>query len=376
MRSKIFNRLLKIKFLGQNWNYFENYLLSQGVTLYDIEKNSYNNITFYVNKSDYNKITKIKKSHNYNLEIVDDKNSGLNSTKLLSRIGVVFGLLLSILGSLTFSKLTLHYNIYGLNTIDKSIVESVLYDYGIRLGKVNSFENSDLENYLMQNIDGLSLVSVMRKGTTICINFKEKDDFLSKIQTNLVSPYNFVISSIDVVSGTCLYDVGDVVVAGSTLVSSQDVVNGGGVSGARGSIKGEAWWVGSVTFEKQKEVLVPTGRKKTLRQLMFGDRIYKSTNYDSSFEVQKITYSVSDYLSNFLPIRFVTTTYYECEKQVIVQNLEENKQILLQESRLLAYNKVPTNIIVSGEEQKIVDMGDYYLVSTYLTAPVEVKSAN
>lgn len=368
--------MIKIRYKGLNWNTFESYVVSQGVCLYDINKNSYDDITFLVSKKDYIKITKMKYLQNIKLEIIDDNRGGFAGNNILTRIGIVIGLFVSIVGSTVFGKLTLQYNIYGLNTIDKRVVENALEGYGIQIGKINNFDNSDLENYLLQNIDGISFVSVMKKGTTICINFKEKDDVLTKNYANLISPYNMIVTSIDILSGSCCYKVGDVVLAGDTLVGAYDDSTHNSSYSVVGSIKGQAWWVGSVRFEKQKELLVPTGRKKTIRQAVFGEKVLNNLKSSSYFDVQKITYSESDYLSNFLPIKFLTTTFYECQKQIVVQNLEENKQLLLQESRLLAYNKVPANILISGEEQKIIDMGEYYLVNTYLTAHVEVKSAN
>lgn len=350
--------------------------MSQGVCLYNIDKKSYENITFYITKKDYLKITKLKYLQNIKLEIIDDDRGGFAGSNILTRIGIVIGLFVSIVGSTVFGKLTLQYNMYGLNSIDRKTVENTLEEYGIQIGKINNFNNSDLENYLLQNIDGISFVSVMKKGTTICINFKEKDDILTKNHANLISPYNMIISSVDILSGSCCCKVGDVVLAGDTLVGAYDDSTHNGSCSVIGSIKGQAWWVGSVRFEKQKELLVPTGRKRTIRQVVFGKKVLNNLKISSYFDVQKITYSESDYLSNFLPIRFLTTTFYECQKEIVEQNLEENKQLLLQESRLLTYNKVPANVIITGEEQKIIDMGDYYLVNTYLTAHVEVKSAN
>lgn len=347
-----------------------------GLSLYDIDKISYDNITFSMSQNDYKTITKSKHLKYYKLEVVDKDKSLSSFTKMFARIGVVIGLFVSVVGCVMFGRLTLHYNIYGLNSVDRKVVESALEEYGIKLGRVNKFKNSDLENYLLQNIEGLSLVSVMKKGTTICINLKEKDDILSKKHTDLISPYNMIIKSINVTSGTSLYNAGDIVLAGKTLVGAYMQSPQSGTCVVTCSVKGEAWWVGSVRFDKRTEVLIPTGRKKMYRQIVFGNRGVEKQKIKSPYNVQKMSQCVSGYLSNFLPIRFITTTYYECEKQVVWQNLDENKQILLQESRLLAYNKVPANIVVSGEEQKIIDMGDYYLISTYLTAEVEVKSAN
>lgn len=372
MKNKIFNNKITINYEGLNWNNFQNLLLNENISIYNISKNGYNNITFSVSKNDYNKITKNKKFSHYKLN-VQNKVKSLNC--LVSRMGVVIGLLISVFTAITLSRITLHFNISGLETIDRKVVEKTISDYGIKIGKVNDFDNSDFENYILQNVDGVSFVSIIRKGTTICVNIKEKDDLLSKSHINLISPYNMIITDFSVISGTISCKIGDVVSSGKVLISNYNSATGDECA-VNGCVSGIAWWVGSVKFFKQEEILVPTGKSKTYRRFLFGKKSIANSSISSPYSVYKMSYSESDFLGNFLPVKFATTTFVECEKQVVFQNLEENKQNLLQESRLLAYNKVPSNISITNEEQKVIDMGEYYLVSTYLSAEVEVKNAD
>ncbi len=376
MRSNIFNKLIKIKYLGLNWNTFQSAVLNNDIVMYDIVKKSYNDITFCLHKKDYYKITKNPYFKNYKLEVLDERSTGSFLKEIVARVGVVIGFVMSILACISFSRLTLHFSMSGLHNVNKSDVESALYDYGIRIGKVNNFENNDLENYLLQNVEGLSLVSVMKKGTTICLNFKEKDVFFDKIQSKLISPYNMVVNEINISSGQIDCKVGDVVTAGKVLATAYSPDGKSTTSKIVGSVKGTAWWVGSKVLYKKQELLVRTGKRKVFRSVSVGKIKLGNTKNKNVYDEYKITSSEKIFTGIFLPIKVNTVIYYECEKILVEQNLDENKEIYLQDSRLMAYNKVPSNISNINEEQKIIDMGEYYVFNTYLTAEVEVKSAS
>lgn len=376
MKNRLSNKLIPLNFLGHGWSKFLFDATSSNIVFHDIVKNSYNNITFSISRKDYVLITKSDKFSQYKIVAVDNRDVSNLWTSIVARVGLLIGFVVGVLLCFTFSRVTLHYNISGLNNIDKEVVNDVLADYGIKLGKVNDFDNSDLENYLLQNIEGVSLVSVMKKGTTICINFKEKDEFFNNFYENLQSPYNMVITGVSVSSGFARCEIGDVVKSGDVIVEACVSEADSSRCVVLASVQGTAWWTGSVRFEKQVEVLVPTGKSKSFRQTKWAGKLIGKSTISSPYNVYKIAQSESDFLGNFLPLSFLTTTYLECEKVVVEQNLEENKEILLQESRLLTYNKLPSNIKDVTEKQKIVDMGSYYLINTYLSANVEVKSAN
>lgn len=376
MKNSLFNKLIKIKYVGLNWNTFQSMVINNNIVMHNIIKKSYNDITFSLYKKDYYKITKNPYFKNYKLEILDVQKAGSFLKDIVSRIGVVVGVMISFLACISFSRLTLHFSMSGLHNVNRSSVENALFEYGIRLGKVNNFNNGDLENYLLQNVEGLSLVSVMKKGTTICLNFKEKDVFFDEIETKLISPYNMIINEINISSGKTCCKEGDVVTSGKVLIDSYSFNENKGVNKVVGSVKGTAWWVGSCVLNKKQEILVRTGKKQVCRSVSLGKIMLSSKVKKPVFEEYKIASSEKVFAGIFLPFKVNTITYYECEKIVVEQNLDENKEICLQDSRLMAYNKVPSNITDIREEQKIVDMGQYYVFNTYLTAEVEVKSAN
>ena len=185
-----------------------------------------------------------------------------------------------------------------------------------------------------------------------------------------------VINEINISTGQIGCKVGDVVTAGKVLATAYSPDGKSTTSKIVGSVKGTAWWVGSKELYKKQEVLVRTGKKKVFRSVSFGKIQLGNTKNKNVYSEYKIASSEEIFTGIFLPIKVNTVIYYECEKILVEQNLDENKEIYLQDSRLMAYNKVPSNISNIKEEQKIIDMGEYYVFNTYLTAEVEVKSAS
>ena len=366
---------IKIKYEGLNWNYFQNQALSLGVKFHNLSKTDYKNITFSLSRKDYLKITKNEKFKNYKLQIIEY--SGFQKLKhnFFTRLGAYIGIILMLASVVSVSQITMNFNIYGLNKIAVGEVEDKLREFGIMKGKVNNFKNDDLENYLLATLKDVSMVSVMQKGNTICINIKEKESQIITDYQDLISPYNIIIKSINVVSGTPLYKEGDVVTAGKTLVGAYTIIAGNKIScSAVATITAEAWWVGSVNFEKEKTLLSRTGKKTVCRTISWNDNVILGSVKESPYERYEIAHYEGNISDNFLPLKYNTTTYYECEEKVVKQNFDESRDILLHESRLLAYNKVPEYIKITNEEQKIISHKEEVLVQTYLTAIVEIKN--
>ena len=369
------NNLIKIKYEGLNWNYFQNQVLSLGIIFYNLNKNDYKNITFSFARKDYITITKNDKLKNYKLQIVE--RSGFQKLKhdFMYRLGACIGFFVMLVGVFSVSRLTLNYNIYGTNIISKNEVVDKIEEFGIKKGAYNTFKNEDLENYLLSNLNNVSLVSVSQKGNTICVNIKEKDSENASKNENITSNNNLIIKSIDVLSGTPLCKVGDVVTPGKDLVGAYTIVDGRRVScPAIAKISAEVWWVGSVRFESEKTILSRTGNRKTFSFVSWNDKTLLSDSIEPPYEVYEIAHSCFDLTGNFLPLTCTKVTFYDCEKKVIKQNLEESRDILLHESRLLAYNKVPNYINITNEEQKIVSRGNDIFIQTYLTAIMEITN--
>lgn len=368
-----------VKYEGLNFNKFLDLCLKHNIQLTDIKVLSNKEIIFKVCSSQYKKVLLKNKNSWYKLTI--EKKLGFEKIKemFFKRIGLAVGLVCVIIFCVIFSKTTLNYNITGCETIDKQQVISAVENFGVRFGKINKFNNDDLENYLITNIPNISLVSVMTKGNTLCVNIKEKTQSEVDTYDYITAPYTMLITHIEVVSGTPLVKVGDVVLKGKELVAPYTV----GLNNeklpckAMANIKADVWFCGNVDFKINDTQLIRTGQKITHSFLMYNNTTILSKQKDINFEYYEVEQTQAKIKNFFLPLTFKTIKYYECEYKTITNSLLENQESLLQQSKEIALKNVPSGFAVVEETQKIINVdNNLYKFQTYLKSTLEINNAS
>ena len=375
----MFSGLLLIKYEGLNFSRFLDFCIKHNVELKDIEVKEYDKIFFKVSSRDYKHTLLKVKNKWYNISVV--KYYGISKFKhvFLRRIGLFIGFACVIITTIIFSKTTFNYNITGLETIEKQEIVDVVEEFGVVLGKINDFDNAELENYLSQQIPKISLVSVMKKGNTLCINIKEKFNSQENVLEAITAPYTMLVNEINVISGTLLVKEGDVVMKGKTLVAPYTVLSDGTKAPCKAVaiIKGDIWFCGNVDFKLKDNILVRTGKKVVVSELTFANKSLLKQNKNVGFELYEVE-KTKTYVKNFfLPFGFNKTIYYECEYREVVNTLDENKERLLAESMDIAKNSVPTGYEIVEENQNIIKVDDnLYKIQTYLKSTLEINNAN
>ena len=145
---------------------------------------------------------------------------------------------------------------------------------GMPAGRVNSAE---IQSYMMTNMEKLSFVSVNRKGSTVTIDVREREDkrkhFDKDTPTNIVASKSGVIESILVQSGTAIVKKGDIVYEGQLLVSGAEdsKVLGIKYSHSDAEIKARVWYEETVELPYYKVEKVKTGNIKSKNKLKIFD---------------------------------------------------------------------------------------------------------
>ena len=363
--------LYKLKYNGLNFSNFLNFLLKNNIKILNIEMKNNKEIFFTMSSGEYKKLKKIKSP--YKLTVV--KYGGVNalSRLVISRIGMVIGISIVLIVSSIIGSRTMYVNVVGTTSSVEKIKESVL-NYGIKLGKVNKFNNQELEKYLLSKVDNISLVSVKTKGNAIIINVVEKNNCEEGYQP-LYSPYNIVIKEVKLISGTLNIDKDSVVKRGSVLVEPYTInANGERINvEAKTTIVADVWFCGSESVNKQLIYYNKTGNKKVFSKLLFNnvekcEYVSPYDNYMTETCVINITNKV------FLPIYLQKTIYYETEKIVENFNLENNKNQYLEKSKQKAYDILPDGVIINEEIQNITELEDRYIFQTYLKTTMEISN--
>ncbi len=365
-----------VKYEGLNFERFLHFIVKNDIEIWDIKKRNYNEIYFKVSARNYkHKLLKHQEKW-YNITIV--KKYGLAKIKSIffKRIGLVVGCACVIIISAIFSKTTFNYKITGCKNLTQRQIEQALENFGIKKGKINNFNNDDLEQYLLENLPEISLVSVMVKGNTLSVNIKEKEVGTVTVLQPITASHTMLITEANVSSGTLVVNVGDVVLKGKTLVEPY-VVNSDGTKNpckAVATIKGDIWFCGNIDFSEKELVLVRTGKKIVKSELVFGNKTILNKQPQLTFEYFEQKNTQSKIQNFFLPITFKKQIFYECRLQEIERSFESEKEALFAESKKLAYNSVPSGFVIVEEKQNVIKVDNVYKVQTYLKSSIEVTN--
>lgn len=371
--------MLLVRYEGLNFSRFLGFCVKHNVEIRDVEIKSHKEIFFKVSARDYKHTLLKVKNKWYNIYIV--KRFGINKLKhlFLRRIGLFVGFACVIITTLVFSKTTFNFSITGLETLSREEVLGVVEEFGVQYGKINDFDNDALEDYLLEKFPKISLVSVMTKGNTLCINIKEKFEGSTDVFEPITAPYTMLINEITIVSGTSLVKVGDVVMKGKSLVEPYTIMPDGTKAPCKAVavIKGDIWFCGNVDFRTKENILVRTGKKLVVSELKFADKTMLKQSKAVEFEHYEVEKTSTQVRNFFLPFGYHKTTYYECEYKEITRSLEENKEGLMAESMKIAKANVPSGYEILEEKQNIIKVSDdLYKIQTYLRSTLEINNAS
>ena len=211
------------------------------------------------------------------------------------------------------------------------------------------------------------MVSVVKKGTSIIINLKEKlisdeidDEF--KVGAILASE-DGTIKNIKLIQGTLLVKAGDKVRAGDALVASYIVDSSGKriPTQPKAEITFEFLLAGQSEHKEYSETEVRTGRSVSERIMSFLDKEIVTTKAEIPFKKYEVERNET-YLSNsVLPLKYIILTYYELEEVTLTQNFSEVKDQKIEEAKKLAMarkkendNVVYENFVITEKDGRTI----------------------
>ena len=358
---------------GLNLTNLINTCVNEDITLLNLDKHNSREIEFSLSDKDLNKFKKINTS---SLEVSFVSSSLKNKIVhfLIYRMGLVIGIIASLIFMFFIQNRLININVYGNTSINKDEIVEKIKDFGIKKFSTMNFSNQDLENYLAQSLD-LSFVSVITKGNTLIINVKEELPDISQSYLPITAEYNMIIKDIKVFSGTCTKKVRDIVYAGDILVEPYEIVSGDKLEVTPcAEIMGELFFSENYKFYNEEEVTIKTGKCKVIESdISLGKiKIFKNSkeNVFENFEIKEENACVSTY---FLPINIKKIIAYETKKEVVSHNFDEEKETIINDLKVKVYKKVPTNCKVESEDIRISSTNYGNIVTIYLKSSVYLK---
>lgn len=247
--------------------------------------------------------------------------------------------------------------VIGNEKIETDIILKSLTQQGVKPGvfkyKINPEE---IANTIILDIDGLSYVNVLLKGTKIKVEVAEGVKRPPIIPLNepcdIVAKKDGVIKSIVVKAGQAQVKEGETVRKGQLLVSGSIPIKGAEDSPrkvhAMGEVLARTWYEGEHPVELKVVEKVRTGRKKdNLTLVLFSKEIelfHKEASF-SDFEKVEIKKSLSIGEELVLPFGLTIERYYEndsVEADVSFEDAKEN-------AANIAYKKAARNIPEGAE---------------------------
>lgn len=364
MKFKIFKRNKKerkskrlsvtFSLSGYNFERWLNVLSSKGVEIYSAEKLDVKNSRLEVGIENEKNVENFLKSKNFSV-LKKEYNGLARPIKFFSvRFGIIIGIFVCFCFYVVASNYVWRIEVFGNERVDSKEIESVLNDNGISIfSPLNSKTNEQIENIILENFNDVSMVSVVKKGTSIIINLKEKliteeiDD--SNQNSAILAVEDGTIKNIKVVQGTALVKVGDKVRAGDALVAPYIVDSSGKQTSTKP--KAEITFELIISGESEHKDLVETekrtGKSVSERKMSFLDKEIVTTKAEIPFEKYELEKNETYLSTSVLPLKYVTLTYYELEKVTIEQNFEEVKDKKIEEAKKLAMTrKNETDVVV------------------------------
>ncbi len=357
-----------IKVEGLNFDRLLREFNRLNITLFNVNKPSYKVMEFSITTLDYLKLKKIGILKNYKMQIISKRGIPKLKYGILKHLALTITGVVCFVIFLIFSNFTFKINVLGLETIKEQEIIELLKTYNVKTNQINHKSNEEIEKFLKQNNEKISLVSVIKKGTNLIINIKEKVDVITDT-TPITAPYNMQITKLNVKQGTTKFKVGDIVKKGEIIVSSSTILSNGQTVNLTpiAEVEGETWINGTAEFETNKTELVRTGKKQKFSYFDFlGNKLFYKIPAVKFEKFEEVVYNDYIFKNWFLPIKFVKTTYYELKEKTTSYNFEENKEKLLKKSETLAYQNLPEGKSVLEKNTVINQVDSKYFVTTYL----------
>lgn len=361
---------------GLNFDRLFKSLNKHNIKVYDCDRPNYKTCCIGINFFDYFKAKKLKLFKQFKVTVKRTHNIGFLTNNFLKNIGFYVGALVALILTIIVSKTTLKINVLGLENITEQEIVKALSEIDVKTWQINKKSNEEIEQYLKENNSKISLVSVVKKGTNLIVNVKEKITKSEDVFSPICATYNMVINSIEVSQGVSHVKAGDVVKKGDILVSPKQILTNGKITQLKPFAKIDAtvWITGNVEFKTEDVKYVKTGKKVVWSNYeLNGKQLFSSTPQVKFENYEKSVYNNYVFKNMFLPIKLNRTIFYETKAETIKQNFEDNKTKLIEQSKTLAYSKLPKGLSVQSENTTISENKGNYYITTYLQISYKIE---
>ncbi len=367
LKNGLKNRL-KLSIFGVNLKRLIKNLYKNNIDIYDLNQVSFKQLDIIIKAKDLKKIKPLLKD--YKFEITSS--FGLSKLKnfALCRIGLFAVVIMFFIALFLNSNFLGKIYIFGINQIDSKEITQFLEKKGIKQNKF--FVNIDLEKLeieLESNFPEISLCSVVKKGTNLLVNIKEKIEVTElENESNIYAKESGKILELSVVNGTTDLKVGDSVKKGDVLIWGYTLQNGEKVScKANGHIKMQVWYSKSVTFLETEKVTKKTGKMLEHSYFEIFGRKFKIKTPQNNFKnFEKVVKTEYLFKNLLLPIKIYKETYFEIEENLIKNDFSLQKDAIIDTIIKETKALVPSGKEIENCQVEISDTENGKIISCFV----------
>ena len=364
------NFKIKLKIKALNLAQFFEKLRQANIVVSLIKKGEDFKAEFIIAKKNLGAVKKIL--GNFNAEILEIQYVGAGNIFqiALSRICVPIALIVAFLVVYAANFFVFKVDIRGTEILSSAEIRQYLQSQNIGgLTNKNFINSPALELDLLENFPQISMVSVMIKGLTLVVNIKEKENYTPETLCDIIADFNGRITSINVISGTALVAVGDIVRAGDVLVCA---TSGNQTVKPEANITAEVWLESTYCHFETTYQTLRTGEKKVVNNVAFmGLPIYQNHTL-SPFENYEVETLQTKLKNTIFPIQIQTTTYYEVETTEIKSDFETYKADIIDQCKKNALQQCAQGDIIKSEKSVITAGSGCTFVSYIVTVQRQI----
>ena len=171
---------IRICVKGVNINRLYKTLKKNDIEMFDICRKDHNTVEFSLLQNKHKKLLNLLKNSSYKIDVL--KYGGFSKIYhfFIKRFGFLIGAVIGIFIITVSNFFITDIKIFGNEKLNHTDIIALLNNNGIKKGVSTNISTDNIKSLLNSNFNDISLVSVIKKGTTIIINIKEKQS-LDKI---------------------------------------------------------------------------------------------------------------------------------------------------------------------------------------------------
>ena len=332
---------LVIEIEGYYIERFINICKNKKIAIWNLKRKDEIKLSFRARIQDFREIIKIAKKTKCKLKIKSKKGIPFIFQKYKKR--KVFIFLLIIFISLIILSSNFVWNV-EIQVEDNQVIENIeedLKNSGLEVGKLKSKINTkDIINKVRLSRDDVAWMGIELKGTNAIVKLVKADEKPEVIDESeycsIISDKSGIITKINAQSGSANVKVGDTVNVGDVLINGwmEGKYTGIRYVHAKGEIEAKVWYTKNKRIEYNTTERRETGNVENKYSIKFNNFKINLSKKLSKFKIYDTieTENKIKIFSNFyLPISIVKTTNKEVEEVQKTYELEEAKNIGIQD---------------------------------------------